>query len=425
VGHENHNLLAVNSGNTLKGPIWLALIMIAEVCGWIFTGSEVLRAFSVAGVASVVIFILLGIKLLEGKMTISSNSMAGWRLLSPVVLLCVYGLVIGIYKENKTYYVYADVYHLLIELVLLSLLTIWAFKDRSPLYVLKTLAFTAVILGLLGITGSVLGTLGYLTSGGHFVESLGAWRLKAGRGFPEFLLILITASFSFRGDIPRTIRHLRFSALLILLINLVLVLRRSMWISYSLSLLILFLPRHTIRVLVIFTILLLPCLIIFSVLFPGTTQSLLLFLGELLTYNPNYTVADTLLERFQQLSSVLVYLTKNSWGYGFGAEFFTYWTRGNEYGLVHYIHNLYVYYFLQLGFVGCTIFLIPLMVVPSRLWKNMAIHPSYEWLSRGCLAGLAALLVNGLVMVSTHTVFAGLILGLSIYCINSNRQPAV
>jgi hypothetical protein len=121
------------------------------------------------------------------------------------------------------------------------------------------------------------------------------------------------------------------------------------------------------------------------------------------------------MERHEQLSLVAGYVFGEPFGHGLGAEFLTYWPSENTYGYVHYIHNLYVYYLLQLGWAGCLLLFSSYALVLWMLWRRLDRDSEMDWAVRAAFAGILCILVPGVTMVSLHSVFAGFVLGFGVW----------
>ena len=129
------------------------------------------------------------------------------------------------------------------------------------------------------------------------------------------------------------------------------------------------------------------------------------------------------MERYEQIGLVAGYLFGQPWGHGLGAEFLTYWPSENTYGYVHYIHNLYVYYLLQLGYLGCLLLFSSYLIVMWLLWRRIDQGDPLDWAVRAGLAAILSVLVPGLTMVSLHSAFAGFVIGFGVWLISRPLPP--
>ena len=142
-----------------------------------------------------------------------------------------------------------------------------------------------------------------------------------------------------------------------------------------------------------------------------TTDAGLFAKLDFLSYNPRYSVEDTMTDRMHQLQDV-----SGTWnwvrGYGFGAEFWIH-DPGEEVTMkLHYIHNLFFFYLLQYG--G----LLTILVLLVWLWVQIQLASSYgrhngdwDWLLAGSLGSHLAIMLNGLTILSTHSVLSGMAFG--------------
>lgn len=400
-------------------------ILAAEIAAELFAESEVVRAAAVGAVLMLVATAIVAYAATAGAFRIRRSLAEQLLVLAPLALAGLYGAALGVYRGNSVYYVAADVYHTFFELLLVTVIAAVFFQRLTPVQLVRTLSWTFLLLGGMGVMGTLLGMAGLISTGGHEVEALGLWRLNAGRGFPEVPLILLLASYRYRGPLPAAVRLVRAAAVFVLVLSFAAVLKRSMWLTFLAVSPVLFLHKRLIGIGVAAALGILPLLVLGYLLAPGLFLAAGAAAAQLLTYNPNYTVEDTLVERVQQIANVWPYMKATVLGYGSGAEFYTYWPGENRYGYVHYVHNLYVYYFLQLGYAGLVLYFAPFAALGWRLWRRVGEPDHLEWVRRGALAATVALLANGLTMVSLHTTFAGVMLALGVVSLTVPRAVSL
>jgi hypothetical protein len=237
------------------------------------------------------------------------------------------------------------------------------------------------------------------------------------------LILLLVATSRAPVKLPELWRLIRMLALVMLLLALAFTLKRTLWLTFIGASLFLFLPKRFLKIGLISVPVVALAIWGLFLYFPNFAWGLVKGLASTITYNPNYTVEDSLAERVQQLVSLRQYFG-NPVGYGFGAQFYAYWSGGNTYGFVHYIHSLYAFNVLQLGYAGVTLFVIAYSVLLKDLWAEIGRRTDLEWLARGTFAATLSVLVTGLTLISTHTVFNGLVFGLGLTVAVKARQRA-
>ena len=391
-------------------------VLFAEILASIISQSDAIRAVGV----SVVLCATIVMVFLSWCMSpsLKLKSYAGKPLLIATIMigLGMYGLLIAVARRNGPYYIAADIYHWFFELLLMAAITMWAVARSESIGIAIALALQGIILGGMGIFTFVAGTAGLPLHAGHIVENLHIWRLELSRGFPELPLLFITAALLIkkRERWPKSVRILLWISFAIYFPCLIVTLKRSMWLSYLGGVVLMLIPRRKLILGAVVGLLSLPVIASFVIVFRNAIMSMLLGMADMLAYNPAYTVEDTLGERVKQILSVLPYIIKNIYGYGMGAQFYGYWPGENTFGVIHYIHNLYVYYILQIGLPG---FLLMLLAGVWFLWMLMSCmdrNPDWNWMLRATFSCVAVIAVNGMVLVSIHTAFAGLVVGLGM-----------
>ena len=341
-----------------------------------------------------------------------------------LLVVGAYATVLGLVRHNDIYYLGADLYHWWIELFFVAYFTYAVAKRITPGALVRNMIAISIVLGSLTLIVVVLGSIGLATGGGHKVASLNIWRLEAGRGYPILLTLLLFASLRARVGLTQAWKLARFVGAALLLFALLITLKRTMWLTFIGASVFLYLPKRFLKAGLVAAPVGLGGVAAVVALYPNAVIRALETVALTLTYNPNYTVEETLGERVQQMALLVPYMS-DPIGYGFGAQFYTYWPGENTYGYVHYIHNLYVYDLLQLGYGGIALFVIAYAMLLKGLWNEIGKRSPYEWLARGAFAATAAVLVSGLTLISTHTVFHGLVFGLGLVVAVEAKQRSV
>ena len=374
-------------------------IMLAEIAGSLFSASHFIRAIAVSGV----ILCTGPFCLLKAYQSQELNKFNINHYLTGLWLTGAFATLIAGIGNNSLYYVLADIYHWHIELILVSFFTASILVLMDEYRIIQLLIYASLISGVFGCFFLFLSYSGLINTGGHMVKAIDMWRLTATRGFPEYSLIFLTATYLFQGSLSDKLYLLRTISMCILLILLIFTLKRVAWISYFLSLPIIFLSRRLLKTIIKAGCILLPVMIFIILNYPMHVIFFISNLLDFLTYNPNYTVFDTLMDRVRQFTELYPYMKNNSIGYGFGAA---YDYKPGE--VVHYVHNYYIYYFLQLGYLGMASLLLITAAIFKKSYNILCTTFRFKWINRLSLAVLFVMLFNGLTLLSTHTVFCGI-----------------
>ena len=411
-----------NGIRDIQGLWLLAGLMLAEVLVSLFTESDVARAAAVSSVLMAFMFLAVAQACISTRFKIPKASGAHLVLIL-IVGAGLYATLVGLIKRNDIYYLIADLYHWWIELFFVAYLTYVVARRIGSTALVKSIVSISLVLGLLTLVAVVLGSIGLTSAGGHNVAAINMWRLEAGRGYPLLLILLLFATLRAQVKLPELWRLIRVIASVMLILALVLTLKRALWLTFVGASMFLLMPKRYLKIGLIAVPLVTVAIWSVFLLFPNFAWGVVKGLAASITYNPNYTVEDTLAERVQQVVSLLPYMN-NPIGYGFGAQFYAYWSGENTYGYIHYIHNLYVYNLLQLGYAGVGLFVLAYGVLLKDLWAEIGRKTDCEWLARGTFAAAISMLITGLTMNSTHTVFNGLVFGLGLAVTVKARQRA-
>ena len=180
-----------------------------------------------------------------------------------------------------------------------------------------------------------------------------------------------------------------------------------MWLSTAASMGCVLLPSHVLR-----------RLAITAVIGITAASSLLIIYGnqvfsnlDFLTYNENYSVADTMEDRQNQLLDALKLIELQ--GKGLGAEVEIYKVGTNEVDRLHHVHSLYLFQFLQLGIVSASLCFAYLAALPLILNELSTDRQRHDWRIPAAVASIVGLTLNGVTLVSMHSAFAGIAFGLA------------
>jgi hypothetical protein len=386
----------------------------SEVVVALFFSSQILRGTVVAVSLFIIIYIGTLMNITKGRIRLKKIHWLFWFFIG----LGFYGLIVGYFRELNLYYLAADVYHWFFELLLVAIITYNLVCKLNDEILIKIVLYVGLLMGCLGIIFEIMALAQVVNTGGNFVASLGFWRMHAGRGFPEILLILVAATYCANIKLTRTLSCIRTIAMITLFLDLIFVLKRVMWLSSVLAFAILFSRRKLLKYIIFCCI---SCIVIFTSTITSKGRELILFISDklwFLNFNVNYSIEETLSERLMQMVSLRTYLQDNLFGHGFGAEYYTYATDINSYDYVHYLHNLYIYYILQFGYVLSTLFFLSLLYIVFRNYKWILQRSEYSWRYSAALACLLAIMFNGITLVSTHTIFFGVVIGVATFGFN-------
>lgn len=403
---------------------WVLGALVLETIAFAIASSDTTRG-AIVGAWLIVAAIAMTLSCVRGRRLRIPRSMV--RALLPtaaVLFLGVVGVTLAIARGNNPYYMTADVYHWFAELVLMGVLTAWASHAATGPELARAIGLAGVLLGGLALAIILAGMLHLPVQGGHLIPSSGLFRLDLSRGFPELPMIAVTgALLAGRSRWVTGTRSLLLVGYVLLLVALVFTFKRTMWITYGGALFLLLAPRTVIAAATALGGGLLLAGGLVARLFPQLVATGLGWVASHLQYSA-YTVEDTLAARLLQYAGVVRYLQRNPMGYGFGAEFTTFVPTAQGTAVTHYIHNFFLYYALQLGIPGLLILVSSLLVVGYWCWKAIRPRDEWEWAVRAGVASVAVLLVNGMTLVSTHTVFAGAVLGFAATAVGrAMRQP--
>jgi len=394
----------------------LLLILVVEVFISVATKLDVMQA---GGVTATIVIVSIPI-FIRWCITPSFfvNGYAISFLGSLVILSIVgfWGLLIALLHANNLYYVFGDAYHWFIELIFLAVFSYMVLGRNKPTEIAVIIGFYGVVLGLAGLLTYLLAIKG-IFSGAHLVPAVGIWRFDTIRAFPEYILIPVTAALFFAKPRKAWMRFLLWTALILLLANLAITLKRTLWVSYFFAIFILMMPRFTTVMMIIGALLSLIVLSFYSVDARFMAESF-----EFLTYNPNNT--DSFSGRFAQLASLIPYVVENPIGYGFGSTFYMFSPGDDTYRFIHHIHSIYVAYLLHFGIIGVFFVIAVFLWLAWQYWRFLGYYSEWNWLLRTSLANLCAIALNGLMLMSTHTVFAGFSIGLGIIALTQIRTTS-
>ena len=391
-------------------------ILGAEVVGWLFFSSDMLRALMVVCVlAPCYLVLIVGSRLTIPAVLIRANVgiIAGTVAYAAIGM---YGATLGFLNHNGAYYVLADVYHWYGEGVLVAAMTVAMLHGMTSRYLMGLVSLAGLLLGLLALAGAIAGTFGLHLAGGHLISYLHIWRLEAGRGFPAAHLAFVTAIVS-KGNPNGLVKLTSRLALLVLLAALFVTFKRSQWLTYMCLFVGILAPPRWQGLIRGLAVVVVGFAFALMLSIPGGFEKGKDEVLELLTYNPSYNTEDALDSRATQMEAVVPWVLKRPLGYGFGAKIYVYTPSVNEPTETHYIHNTYMYYAVQLGIPVTLLGLLLLAALLVALWLRFGLDPEWDWLVHGSFASLVTLSVISLALVCYHTPYLGFSVGAAVLAI--------
>lgn len=335
--------------------------------------------------------------------------------------LGVYASVLGLYFGNSSFYLTTDAYHWFVELTAVAAVTYWALRDATSEEIGRIVATAALLTGLAGVASYFLGMTGVLDTGGHIVGSTGYWRIKLSKNFSLFMVIASVSALSTLRPLSLRTRERLSLALVFQAFTMFFAFKRSMWLTLPVLLALSLLSRRNIlRALVVLAVVV-PLFVGGAFMTGKVPKKIGRKINRVLSYNPNISLEKSLGKRFQQFESLKDAARGNVTGYGFGAQFRAYHTKTKKLARVHYIHNLYISYFMQFGPVGSLLIFTLGGYLFVVSWRGLNARPTVAWASRTALAGIVAIAVPGMVLVSMHTVAAGFVTGLALLVLDAGQ----
>lgn len=401
-------------GRMSVGAWLLAAVLLSDVAGWVIFRGDAARAVLITtlllgGLGFVILWAIHG-----GTATLPRLGVTQTAVLLAATLIGGLGFMLAVLWHNDPYYVAADLYHWFVEGLVAVVVTAAILGRGTAQDAARAVAVIGLLVGAVCVAVFVLGTFRVVSEGTHYVNNLGIARLIVGRGTPQVILLAVVAA-AWRADRwDRATRLLLALAIPLLLFGLAVTLKRTLWLSFPIAAACAVLPRKWLAGGAVGGALLAVAALVLVLALPRTTDRLLTGAAGVLTYNPGFTVQETLARRSEQLGSVWPYIVEHPYGHGLGASVFAYWTRGQTYADVHYIHNLYAYYALQIGVVPTLLLLLLAGLLMWRLARQDDRADDWGFAARAGLAGLVALLINGVSLVPNHTFFAGFVVGLGM-----------
>jgi O-Antigen ligase len=432
--HDHHDFEPEDIHSTPWKLYAFLLIPFLEVISPIFMTTEqkngdTVKAIVVGGACAVVMLFAFFDLIYQARKRASDHSTSMRILFQTSTWLGgigVFALALAAGWRNEVYYVGADIYHWFVEFLLVSFLGVWACSSYSSLTISRAFTNTFLALGCMGLAIVVLGISGFAVGGGHAVEGFAMWRIELGRAFPMVPMILVVACFLFAPWHHHRLPMKTLVTVGILGICLIFTWKRTQWamtLCCLASLVMLMLPKKAISLAPLFFMLFGACLWAFHITSPRTIPHLIADLKEMVTYNENWTIDQTMDTREAQVTETFRIAAREPFGHGFGAEIQILRPDGKSVEKLHYVHSLYAYYALQFGVPGCLVATGVLGVLMLSLYRAVGMNEEAQWLVKSALVCWVALAGSGLMLVSIHTVFSGVVLALSVVGLARCLQP--
>lgn len=359
-------------------------------------------------------------------------------LMIALFLLAVAFLVVGLLRGNDPLLAVGDFFHFAIEIVFFFLLAYAVLGSRAEiqLFIRLFLAITlllGVVILLLYASNAIVGTpAGSLRADGLF-------QLQLGPSFPLahflfFIVLLVCEHGKLRS-------LLLLACTLLLLFALALTFKRTFWIASVLSLACVYWLARRRRAKTRFTArlnLVLPAVLLICVAVAGGVAA-----DRYAQARLGLNIVDTLSVRFmalfgdhsvavqgrwQQYQDALDLMARNPLGYGLGSEFNIYnpgrvvleLSQGKYTKVVadrvHYVHNVFLHYGLQLGVLGALVYYA---AVGWFLWSvQRSLRVAELGLDRsvllGSFAAVLGLILAGATTVASNTHYISLFMALAM-----------
>lgn len=392
--------------------VLLSLILLGGILSRFFSDSDPVRAICIVAMGMpAVLFAVFRFVYLQKGVKLRGSALA---FLTAMLVAGVYGIAMGLKHDCRPYYLAADSYHWLFEVVAIAItfhLLLSTEDEDTVSKIMLGLAFAVAAAGILGVAGAYAGVVKH---GGYFQGGSRLWHLKGGQNYPQIMLTMVTVLLV-RGNLPR---HRRFFAMIVgaaLLLLMVLTLKRTMWLSFLITLWFVLLRNRQIALVSVLGV---------ALMIPFTTYVIVqgseyFDVLNFLTYNPNYTVSDTISDRTFQLKGAVRLM---DWeGHGFGAEFRIRDPGTNQLEQLHYVHSLFILYALQFGAIVTFLISAAWLALQVGLARSYNASKEWDWLVAGALACNIGVEINGLTLVSAHSVYAGFSLGIGYLALTKSR----
>lgn len=385
--------------------VFVILLVCVEVALALYIDNEMIKA---AGVVALILMYFMY------RLGVSAKSSAA-KMFFPkelvlLSLLGIYPLFLGVANQNNLYHLLADVYHWYVEIILVALIVARLVMSSTDQMIRRTIILMGLFSGVIAFFFQLFASLGLMQVVGEKVQTVGIYRMSAGRGYPIIPLLLLLSTFLMREKLTRFEGAMRWVALFLLFLNMVFVLKRVMWLSFFVAVFLIFSKRraalYVYRSVVLGAILMVFIISVAQEQFLGVVNNVFSFM----IYNPNYTIEETLAERISQITGLSEYVKNGVLGYGFGANYHTYDPKLNYWSDVHYVHNAYLFYGLQFGSV-MTFVCVVLGLFYLRKSEKVVFAKRASWVYVAAFASLVAALISGLTLISMHTVLFGLVVG--------------
>lgn len=385
---------------------FLSTVMLSGVIPYFFSDTDGPRGIAVAAATGVALVYFLFVP--NGIMSASAHP----TILSSVSCLLFMGIIghaslRGLQLGNDRYYLSVDLYHWLVELFAVALVTRIACLGTAESSLRILLTACLVTISATGVL--VIGCYaGLVEGGGYFQGDSRLWHLKAGVNHPQIPLMIALCAAIYGTKRNSGWRAVAWATVFIATLLLFITLKRTMWLSTVASLTCVLLPSRFLRNLALLGVIGAIGATTFIILYKSERFSSL----DFLTYNEGYRITDTIEDRQNQLADTLKLI--DIAGKGFGAEVDIYKVGTNEVDRLHHVHSLYVFELLQLGVPLASLIFIYLCVLLFLLNGLSMDSQKSDWRIPAALACLVGLCLNGVTLVSMHSAFSGVAFGLAL-----------
>lgn len=392
-------------------------IPLLELVGQVISPEEATRALLVFP-AVVLLLLVAGVDMMtRRRRDVSLDSgirryffYAGW-----LIALGAFSAVYALVKHNDPDNIAKEIYHWFVEVLATAFLGVWAASRYSATRVCSAYIRACVLYGFVGLAVAVLGTFNMVPGGGVHVAGSRWFRLELGRGYPLIPLIIAGSMFFYPpGGLSRRTKMAIVVACFLLVLATVATLKRTQWLVVPVCLFGAMLSRR--QLMAVAGLALCGFVLLWSAnaVMPHQVDNFLANVKEQLTYNKNWSIDDTLKAREHQAQDGIKEGMRSPIGQGFGAEIDTISADGKRTVKQHYLHSLHAYYILQFGPLGYGLVAVVIAALTWAVFRHFDTVEDCQWMLRASLFSLVACGITGLALVSIHTTFAGMALGLAI-----------
>jgi len=406
-----------------KKPIFGLIILIGfDLSIALFTGS-----LSVMAIGTIAIIVLIvGSLIIKGEFLSPKtriNTPVDRYLFAFMFIGFIYALI-GLLRSNELDSIIGDLYNLVTKLCFMFFLTVMLLYNKEKIrefvhyFLYMTLFFSAGYL-VLYFSGAISDFVDSGTGATYYQQS-DFVRVGFAPGFPTFHLIFFISLWIYVED--KRIKILTSMTIFLVLLILALTLKRTYWISFAMSLMILFgllgfrEKMKVMKNLFWGGIAISLILILYLGLFSNLSQTLSFYLDTISgrVESINDPQDDSVENRIKEYMGVIKAISVNPLGYGLGSKIKAFSANERKVVYKHYVHNSYLFYSVQVGIFGFSIYLFTLLIYFKEAFKlhKLLEDRFFKGMIMGCIAACIGEGINNLTTLSLNTIYISIALGL-------------